>query len=281
MGFRSGTDIAIAEKMLRHPLLGEDVKGVWRLRLGRELHMTDDRALFHESPAAGLSPLFEGKMIHQFSSNWAEPRYWVDLTEARRALLGRQPDEGQRLDYQRYRIAHRAVAKSTHQRTMIATVLPPNTISGHSVNTARAGLRRRDGLFLVALLNSFTLDYLLRQNVPANLTISHIYRLPVPRLGDDDPGSQSIIDHAARLICTTSEFDELARKAGLRGYQDGVTDPIERGRLRAELDGLIAHLYGLTEAEFSHILGTFPLVPDPIKVAAQNAFRNVERGLLV
>ena len=29
--------------------------------------------------------------------------------------------------------------------------------------------------------------------------------------------------------------------------------------LRAELDGLVAHLYELTDAEFRHILGTFPL----------------------
>jgi hypothetical protein len=51
-------------------------------------------------------------------------------------------------------------------------------------------------------------------------------------------------------------------------------------RLRAELDGLIAHLYGLTEVEFAHILGTFPLVAEPVKIAALNAYRDVERGLI-
>jgi hypothetical protein len=58
------------------------------------------------------------------------------------------------------------------------------------------------------------------------------------------------------------------------------TDPTERARLRAELDGLAAHLYGLSEAEFAHILGTFPLVAEPVKVAAHNACRDVERGLI-
>ena len=58
------------------------------------------------------------------------------------------------------------------------------------------------------------------------------------------------------------------------------TDPAERARLRAELDGLVAPLYGLSEAEFTHILGTFPLVPQPVKVAAHNAYRDVERGLI-
>ncbi len=31
---------------------------------------------------------------------------------------------------------------------------------------------------------------------------------------------------------------------------------------------------------FVHVLSTFPLVPDPVKVAAQNAYRDVKRGLL-
>ncbi len=51
-------------------------------------------------------------------------------------------------------------------------------------------------------------------------------------------------------------------------------------KLRAELDGLIAHLCGLTEAEFAHILTTFPLVKEPVKVAALNAYRDVESGLV-
>ncbi|MGC8541938.1 MAG: hypothetical protein ACP5QA_15115, partial [Phycisphaerae bacterium] len=48
----------------------------------------------------------------------------------------------------------------------------------------------------------------------------------------------------------------------------------------AELDGPIAHPCRLSEEEFVHILGTFPLVPDPVKVAAHNAYRDVERGVV-
>ena len=78
----------------------------------------------------------------------------------------------------------------------------------------------------------------------------------------------------------TAEFDGLAKEVGLKSHRQGVTDAVERAKLRAELDGLIAHLYGLTEAEFVHVLSTFPLVPDPVKLAAQNAYRDAERGLL-
>lgn len=50
-------------------------------------------------------------------------------------------------------------------------------------------------------------------------------------------------------------------------------DPTERAQLRAELDGMIAHLYGLTEDEFKHILSTFPLVEQSVKDAALDAYR--------
>jgi hypothetical protein len=74
------------------------------------------------------------------------------------------------------------------------------------------------------------------------------------------------------LICTTPAFDDLARAAGLRDHRDGATDPAQRQTLRAELDGLVAHLYELTPDEFAHILGTFPLVPDAVKAAALAQF---------
>ncbi|MGB8344559.1 MAG: ATP-binding protein, partial [Ktedonobacteraceae bacterium] len=47
----------------------------------------------------------------------------------------------------------------------------------------------------------------------------------------------------------------------------------DRSKVRAELDGLIAHLYGLTEEEFQHILGTFPLVEENVKKAALETYR--------
>ena len=115
----------------------------------------------------------------------------------------------------------------------------------------------------------------------------YIYQLPVPRLPGSDIRCKNIAHRAARLICTTPEFDNLAIAVGLveqaslsSAAQYGATDPTERARLRAELDGLVAHLYGLTETEFAHILGTFPLVAEPTKIAALNAWRDVESGLI-
>ncbi len=66
-----------------------------------------------------------------------------------------------------------------------------------------------------------------------------------------------------------------AGPASLHGSVDGVTDEVGRAALRAELDGRVAHLYGPTGAEFTYILGTFPLVAQEVKHAALSADRRL------
>ena len=280
MEFKNETDIRIAEMLSRFPPLGEHRDNAWNFHLFNEFHMTGDSALFKDSPAKGRLPLFEGKMIHQFTHTYSAPRYWVEERAGRKALLGREPDAGQTLGYESYRIAYRSIARNTDERTMIATVLPPHSFFGHSLNASTPDLHGADLLFVSAILNSLVFDFALRQRVSANLTMFFIYQQPVPRITQSDSAYEPIVARAAKLVCSTPEFDALATATGLKGSQEGVTNPSERTRLRAELDGLIAHLYGLTEEEFAHVLATFPVVPDPVKVAAQNAYRDVARGLI-
>jgi hypothetical protein len=106
-----------------------------------------------------------------------------------------------------------------------------------------------------------------------NLNTFYLYQLPVPRLKPGDRFFKDIIECAAQLICTTPDFDELAQEVGLDSYKQGVTDEIERAQLRAKLDGMIAHIYNLTEEEFGYILTTFPIVPDSVKEVALEAYR--------
>jgi hypothetical protein len=143
-------------------------------------------------------------------------------------------------------------------------------------------------LYLIALFNSFVLDWLIRMEGATYIKFSSLYRLPVPPIRAMGRTLDAVVHRAARLICTTSEFDDLAQSIGLKPKPStgsspteyGATDPTERAKLRAELDGLVAHLYGLTEDEFAHILKTFPLVPQAVKVNAHNAYRRVAKGLI-
>lgn len=288
MEFKCPLDIAIAEKMLKFPMLGEKIEGKWNLRLTAEFHMTNDSHLFKTSPGPGRLPLYEGKMIHQFTHNWEDAlRYWISENAAKEKLGGSVDlASAQRLDYQFYRCGFRAVGRSTDIRTLINGPIPKQALCGNSILSVQ--LESAKGLSasgseivaLQGLVNSFVVDFHVRNLVSANLNMFFIYQLPVPRLTEGDPGFAPIVERAAKLICTTPEFDDLAKEVGLGSHKNGATDKVERARLRAELDGLVAHLYGLTEEEFAYILTTFPLVADPVKVAARNAYRDVERGLI-
>lgn len=281
MEFNNELDVQIAEKMLRFPLLSEHIEGKWHLSLNNEFHMTNDSHLFETEKGKGRLPLYEGKMIHQFTHKWSEPRYWIDENKGRKVLLGRENDEGQILDYQTYRLGLRRVSNKANERSLITTILPKESFASESFHlSSRQLLKLSEQIYFSAILNSFLLDYFLRQKVSENLSMFYIYSLPVPRLVEKDKEFAPIAERAAKLICTTPEFDDLAREVGLGSYQNGVTNETERQNLRAELDALVAHLYGLTEEEFSYILTTFPLVSETVKVATQNAFRDVERGLI-
>lgn len=275
--FKSELDLRIVEKMLRFPLLGEEIPAAWNVKLASEFHMTNDSDLFHDAPAPGRLPLYEGKMIWQFEHGYAPPRYWIDESAGRRRVLGKRGEDlGQTLDYQTYRLAHRSIASSTNERTLVASVLP-RTFAGNSLNVWTS-IESSRLLACVSLVNSFAIDWLLRLSVAANINMFYLYQLPIPRLTAGDRFFTRLVRRAARLICTAPAFDDLAAEVGLGDHRNGVTDPSERARLRAELDGMVAHIYGLSEAEFAYVLGTFPLVDESVKAAALEAYRDVERG---
>lgn len=281
--FRSSTDVAIVKKMLQFPSLGKKLDGVWNLKLMNEFHMTNNSKIFKTEYAEGRLPLFTGRMFNQFELTDEHSGYWIDEAEGRKALLGRTPDTGQAMDYQSYRWLHRRIARSTDTRTLIATIAPPfvfTEVNSTTLNVLDSGISAVEQCYWCGISNSLVLDWLLRQSVTTTLNMFYLYQLPVPRLPDDDPRCRQIALRVAKLICVTPQFDELARDVGLESHADGVVDSQGRGALKAEIDGLVAQLYGLSSEEFARILETFPLVTEPAKVAAQNALRDAQKGLL-
>lgn len=82
--------------------------------------------------------------------------------------------------------------------------------------------------------------------------------VPNPKTGDERP--------VGDLVCQI-----LARRK--RDSAVHIAD------LEAEIDGLIAHLYGLTEDEYRLILDDLAL-PDPVRVGALNAYRETARDFV-
>lgn len=280
MEFKSPLDIQIAEKMLRHPLLGEEIDRTWNLKFTAELHMTNDSDIFHTEPAPSRLPLYEGKMIWQFQHAYAKPRYWVDEKTGRSRVLGSRTDAKEYLDYEHYRLAYRAIARNTDTRTFVSTVLPKKVFIGHSMNKAIGNMTLSDTLACCAMINSLAVDFALRMSVSANITIFFLYQIPIPRLGKADPSFRPLVERAARLVGTSVEYDDLIKEVfGPKATHKthGVTDPQSRLTLRAEIDALVARLYDLTEAEFVHILRTFPLVDEATKSQTLCIYRDLLR----
>ncbi|MCG3167248.1 MAG: hypothetical protein POELPBGB_03035 [Bacteroidia bacterium] len=282
MEFHGEIDKTIVDKMVKFPALGDELKNTWSLKIGSEFHMTSDSYLFKTSPTKKSLPLYEGKMINQFEHNTSLAKYFIDEKEGRQAVLGmRNEDEGDTLPYQNYRLGFRAVAGNTNSRTIIVGAIPKNVFCGNSLLVSE-NLLGSDLVFAQAILNSFIVDFYARQMVTNNINMFYIYQLPVPRLKPNDKWYKAIVERAVKLICTTSEFGDLWEEVMKTKWteKESAKEDYERNKLRAELDGIIAHIYGLTEEEFTYILSTFPIVPQPQKVASHNAYRDVERGLI-
>ncbi|MDB9420065.1 Eco57I restriction-modification methylase domain-containing protein [Microcystis aeruginosa CS-563/04] len=280
MEFKQDIDIHIAEKMSRFPLLGETLPDTWNLKLTREFDMTNDSHLFKTEPAKGRLPLYEGKMIHQFTHQYALPKYWLDEKEARQALLKRgEVDKGQILDYQTYRLGFRDVARNTDIRTMIATILPPNVFCPHTMSLEKIDkqptINLKERCYLLSIFNSFVFDRSIRDKVTSHLSFFYIYQTPIPRLKEGDRYFEEIVEKAAKLICVSEEFDELAKEVGIGSHKNGVTEETERAKILAKLDAIVAHLYELNEIEFQHILSTFPLVSESVKIATLKAYQTL------
>ena len=289
--FKSETDLAIASKLQAFPFLADGTTHGWGIELyGEELNMTRSAKYFKKSKTA--YPLFEGGMIWHFDNAFEKPRYWVSERELRGSFLEKRakriglndvPND-LKPDYGTYRIAIRKIASNTNERTLITTIIPPDTFAGNSL-TVHFPFRNvpdrynelmfsyAELLFLVSVMNSLVADYVLRSRMTTNLNLFYLYQLPIPRLPQTDKTFKTVVKRAAKLVCVSPEFDVLAKDVGLRGSQDGVTDEKERARLRAELDGLVAHLYGLSEDEFAHVLASFPIVQQRERDAALAAYR--------
>jgi hypothetical protein len=279
MEFRSEAEVKTAEKLFRYPLLSEAVPGRWNFKIHREFNLTDDIALFQQKPGRKRLPLLTGKMFHQFTLTGESSGYWIDEDVGRKAVSDEKAAANGPVDYKRYRWVYRRIASNVNQRTLITTIAPKNVfteVNSPTLDLSASNISLPEQLYLSAVANSFVLDWLLRLKVTTTLNFFYIYQLPVPRLIGTDAEFRPLVERAARLVGTTSHFEELQKEvfgSNASHHSHGITGEAERTRVRAEIDAAVARLYDLTEEEFAHILSTFPLVPQEVKKLTLNAFR--------
>ena len=228
---------------------------------GRSIHQFDHRAnSIHFNPGNTYNPYLSEEVSQE---QHADPAFVPDF-------VNWLPSEDVRKKFPESRgwpIAYRRIARTTDIRTMIATVAPKAGF-GDSVflllpekNMTASGTCN-----LLANLNSLSFDYVIRQKLQGtNLSWYILQQLPV--IAPSDYESQFgpttardlVRDHVLRLTYTAHDMAPFARDLGYDG-PPFIWNEEERRHLRARLDALYFHLYGLPRDDAAYILDTFPIV---------------------
>ena len=232
-------------------------------------------------------PLYQGRMIHQFDhransvhmnpESTHNPYLSVEVTRAQHADSQFLPitqysvpesavDEAMSANTG-WTISYRRIARSTDVRTMIATIVPKAGF-GDSVFLLmpEVGLSAWDASSVVANLNSLSFDFVTRQKLHGtNLSWYLLEQLPViapmdyDRLFGDTTARDLVRDLVLRLTYTAHDMTPFARDLGYDG-PPFTWDEKERRHLRARLDALYFHLYGLDHDDAEYVLSTFSIV---------------------
>ena len=292
MELRDGVDLPILQKCYAaYPALSPE----W-LDFRNELHMTSDKALFIEQDAPDLLPLFEGKMIWQYSHKLDTPQYWVDASAFDQRLKSKELhrmaqdlgvpkaevvkyESAIRFDREFVRLAFRDIARDTDERTLIFGLLPKNCGVGNTLNVSipKAYVLEGTGavaaqtvsplrlLFALAWFNSLPVDWIARFMIQIHANKTYLYRLPMPQPSDDeihDNPDYAALAKNALLLSLAASWDDFAELAPLFDVHPGDVPQTAKAQdiLRAENDKRVARLYGITDAELSHLLQSFKVM---------------------
>ena len=247
----------------------------------------------YQSPSGEWVPLYVGRMIHQFDHRAASvhlneknlhnpalsddigaelkadpafvpaPQYWVPRKEV--SLPG----------HMGWTIAFRDIARATDARTVIAAAVPAVGLG----NTLPAMLPEGEqtesyGVLLLANLGAVVLDFVARQKVQSTHLNWYIAEqlpiVPLERYRAVRFGAKTADEIAREAVLElTYTAHDMAPFARAMGHQDGCGEVLppfrwdadRRLNLRAKLDALYFHLYGVTDRDdIRYIYSTFPIV---------------------
>lgn len=218
----------------------------WQAVFGRELNATDDRP--HFAPLRPpLLPVIEGKHLEPFRVGH---RSTQGIARARAAAL---VDPAR--TFGRRRLAYRDVASATNRLTLIAAIVPADIVTTHTVFCLKTPLGDEAQYCLLALLNSLVANYLVRLQVTTHVSAGVMANLRVPRPAAGSGPFRTLAAAARRL-----------ERSGLG----------EGEAAYVRLNTAAARLYGLTAAQYRHLLTTFPLLPASLRArCAENYSRDL------
>ena len=169
-------------------------------------------------------------------------------------------------------VVFRNVTNRTNSRTLIAALIPPKFFStnGAPLLVQRNG-NPLDLALRLGIMCSLPFDWLTRRRVELNMNFFILNALPVPMNSPADPLGLRASRLAARLAASDERYKGFADECGVAF---GALSTQERDNTIADLDAIIAVMYGLSSEEVEIILRdfTFDAVPDSRRNAIRAKF---------
>lgn len=194
--------------------------------------------------------------------NWLpQPQYWVAASEC-----GWGGSE-------QWVLGFKEITAPTNERTFIAALFPAVAF-GNKVPLLRSLVKERREYLLCANLNSIVFDFVTRQKIQGQtLNLFIVEQLPVvpparydAQLFGNEKAGEIVKKAVLELTYTSHDLASFAFEMGHTTKAGEVKPPFaweERRRLvlRAKLDAVFFHLYGVTDREaVRYIYSTFPIV---------------------
>ena len=258
----------------------------------------------YQSPSGEWVPLYEGKMVQAFDHraasivinpknlhrpaqpkpatleqhgdpNWLpDPQYWVRASECA------WPSKSS------WVVGFKEITAPTNVRTFIAALFPAVGF-GNKVPVLKPETSERSEWLLAANLNATVFDFVTRQKVQGQtLNLFILEQLPVVpferyrTVSFGPKTAEEIVREAVlELTYTAHAMAPFARSMGHVDEAGEVLPPFRwngdrRLHLRAKLDALYFHLYGITDRDdIRYIYSTFPIV-EREEIAAYGAYRS-------
>lgn len=262
-------------QLRKSPRLDLDDGSSWRARpIQGDLNSTTGKPLMDlesvECPP-GFWPVFKGESFDLWTPDTGTYYAWVDPEVVVPELQGKRERatsrsafaeftdawraDPQTLPCLSHRLVFRRISRATDSRTMRAALVPAKLVL---TDVAPYFLWPRGGdqdvAFLLGVLSSIPLDWYARRFVETHLDFHVVNPLPVPRSEDAGALRERVVELAGRLASPDQRFAEWAATVGV---ECGPLEPDENDDRIHELDAVVAHLYGLTEAQLTHIFETF------------------------
>ncbi|MFC7116725.1 hypothetical protein ACFQH2_19710 [Natronoarchaeum sp. GCM10025703] len=276
----------------------EEIHSPWDVDISYMYHMSSDSGLFNskedlenegwdlqenlfEKNDEYMLPLYEAKLFHQYDHRFASfeglskediqngnprrlneeekhqsgknilPRYWVN------------EESYQDVNGDEWHLALRRYARSDDRRTTIATILP-KVAAGDSVNLIR-GINEESGVKLLAILNSFTLDYVMRQKHGGAAISQYLLKqLPIPEPSRFEEVQINGISASKRLkelvfkyMYPSRELEPFVRKVDEKYVEELQQSCEDRRKVRAEIEAIICEIYNLNKSDVKEIFESF------------------------